>query len=70
MRLLAPALILLATTFAAPVYAGEPKPEQTEKEKAAEKPKKICKRVSEMGSRGSKRICMTREEWREFNQGN
>ncbi|MXO90161.1 hypothetical protein [Pontixanthobacter aquaemixtae] len=50
--------------------ATEPKPAETAKEEEAKEPKKICKRVQSMGSRRGERICMTREEWREYNRGN
>lgn len=72
MRLAATALILIAATVSTPVIAGDPKPTapEAEKKKEPKAEKKICRNVSEMGSRRSKRMCMTRDEWVDFNQGN
>lgn len=43
--------------------------EQVQEEKAEDK--RICRRISTgMGSRKKERVCMTSEEWREFNRGN
>ena len=49
--------------------AEEPKTEQVQEEKAEDK--RICRRINTgMGSRRKERVCMTRDEWREFNRGN
>ena len=49
--------------------AEEQKTEQAEERTAEDK--RICRRISTgMGSRKKERVCMTREEWREFNRGN
>jgi len=72
MRFIAPAMLAVAALVSAPTLAGEPKQETAEpaeKEQAREV-KKICRRITSMGSRRSERVCMTKEEWREFNQGN
>jgi len=49
-------------------------PTQNEAPAAAEQPKeeeRICRRIrTDMSSRRATRVCMTSEEWREFNQGN
>ncbi len=72
MRFIAPALLALACAAATPAVAGDPKPqaeEKAEKEQAREE-KKICRRITSMGSRRAERICMTKAEWREYNNGN
>ncbi|WP_454599274.1 hypothetical protein [Qipengyuania sp. SM2507] len=61
----------------APALAVEPdqKEAQSEKEQSvaqdeAAEPKKICRQIAlQSGSRQRERVCMTREEWREFNRG-
>lgn len=69
MRLIAAAAALCAFAVV-PAHAGDPAPEETEaKEDKSEKAKKICRYVSEMGSRRKTRMCMTAEQWREQNQG-
>lgn len=45
-------------------------------EGAAQKPekpreaKKICRRIQDMGSRRTQRVCMTREQWKDYNNAN
>ncbi len=70
MRFIAPALILLAVSVSTPVVAGDPQPAAEEKKEEAKKEKKICRRITSMGSRRSERVCMTREQWEEYNNGN
>ncbi|WP_245228503.1 hypothetical protein [Pontixanthobacter sp. CEM42] len=73
MRFIAPALILLAVSVSTPVAAGDPQPaapQAEERKEEAKKEKKICRRITSMGSRRSERVCMTREQWEEYNNGN
>ena len=72
MRFFAPAFLALAVTVAAPALAHDIKQEEprtAEKTEKAKGPKKICKRVSSMGSNRKERVCMTRKDWRAFNRG-
>jgi len=63
------ALALLAQAEPAQPAAEEPQTEQTEEQQTEEK--RICRRINTgMGSRKKERVCMTREQWREFNRGN
>ncbi|MCR2833956.1 hypothetical protein [Parerythrobacter lacustris] len=39
-----------------------------EAEKAPAAPKLQCRNVQEVGSRQSKRVCLTKEQWRDFNR--
>jgi len=62
----------IAAISSAPATSTSPNPEkseQVEKEETREE-KKICRRIQSMGSRRTERVCMTKEQWREFNQGN
>jgi len=62
----------IAVISSAPATSTSPNPEkseQVEKEETREE-KKICRRIQSMGSRRTERVCMTKEQWREFNQGN
>lgn len=69
MRLIAAAAALCAFAVV-PAHASDPAPEQTEaKEEEPKKAKKICRYVSDLGSRRKTRLCMTAEQWREQNQG-
>lgn len=75
MRLAVPGLALAASVLSIPAFAQEQTPAAPEQEERAEKKKvkkekKICRSVSEMGSRRSKRMCLTADEWTDFNQGN
>ncbi|MBU0669816.1 MAG: hypothetical protein KJ703_01695 [Alphaproteobacteria bacterium] len=61
-----------------PASAADPEQKEltSDKERAAaqevaSEPKQICRRVAiETGSRQRQRLCMTQEQWREFNRGN
>lgn len=57
-----------ALFVSAPVLAGEPDKEKTEKVEEAKEEKKICRRITEgMGSRKKVKVCLTRDEWKAFN---
>ena len=62
----------IAVMSSAPSTASNPKPEDSEKveKQEAREEKKICRRIQSMGSRRSERVCMTKKQWREFNNGN
>ncbi|MDJ0641342.1 MAG: hypothetical protein QNJ15_00860 [Erythrobacter sp.] len=61
----APAAALL---LSAPAFASDPEQAETEKVEKAKEEKKICRRVTEgMGSRRKVKVCLTREEWKNFN---
>ena len=75
MRLALPALALAALSM--PALAGEPEEKKDEGEKtdaqATEKTdnKKICRYIRmDISSRRKERVCLTKEGWQEFNQGN
>ena len=57
-----------SSTAAAPPPA-KPAP-AAEKSAELDPDQRICKTESVSGSQIPKRVCMTREEWREFNRGN
>ena len=65
------ALALVAQAEPAPAETTE-KPEAAEQEVTEQaEDKRICRRITAgMGSRRKEKVCMTREEWREFNRGN
>ncbi|MCB2083862.1 MAG: hypothetical protein KDD90_07420 [Sphingomonadaceae bacterium] len=70
MRYAAIALTLPLFTLALPAQAGEPKEPETEDTAKAETPKKICRYVTDgMGSRRKRRLCLTEQEWIDFNRG-
>tara|TARA_R110002072_G_scaffold58144_2_gene148712 strand:- start:10625 stop:10861 length:237 start_codon:yes stop_codon:yes gene_type:complete len=60
-----------------PAMAAEPEQKAAQGEKdrpaaqdEASEPKKICRQVAlQTGSRQRERVCMTKEQWREFNRG-
>ena len=70
------AFALALTGIPASATDPEQKEASSEKEQAvvpevASEPKKICRHVAiETGSRQRQRLCMTQEQWREFNRGN
>ena len=73
MRYALPMLALFA--FATPAMASEPEPRKEDQPEAEqptdEQPKKICRYVQmELGSRRKEKVCLTKEEWRRFNEGN
>ena len=70
MRFTTSALILLAATFTAPALAGDPKPGAPEEAQEAKEEKQICRRITSPGSRRSERVCMSQEQWKEYNNGN
>lgn len=67
---------LLALAFVAQAEPVQPAPKEEEQkvEKKKEEKvedKRICRRITAgIGSRKKERVCMTRAQWREFNQGN
>ena len=65
------AFALLAASVSADLSASEPpKAEQPKQEEAdtTQEPKKICRQIAmQMNSRRKERVCMTKEEWRDFN---
>lgn len=67
--IMALALVAQAEPVQPAPEAEEPKIEQAKEGKAEDK--RICRRINTgMGSRKKERVCMTRDEWREFNRGN
>jgi hypothetical protein len=47
---------------------AEAKAEKEAAEKAAKKTKKVCRRIrADASSRQKKRVCLTTEQWREYN---
>ena len=59
--------LALASTSPEP---SQPAENQAEAPKQAKADRKICRRVTDgMGSRRKVRLCMTKEEWRDFNRG-
>lgn len=80
MRFALPIAALAIPLLAVSALANEPhkgeKPSEAKTEKTEEAPeakedKRICRRVAtDMSSRRKTKVCLTKEEWREFNQGN
>ena len=74
MRFALPALALAALSM--PSIASEPaerdQPAETETQKPAEaKDEKICRYIRmDASSRRKEKVCLTKEGWVEFNQGN
>ena len=75
MRFALPALALAA--IAVPAIATEPQDKESDKkaeaqpEEAPAKEEKICRRIrTDISSRRKEKVCMTREEWVDFNNGN
>ncbi|WP_034920931.1 hypothetical protein [Erythrobacter sp. SD-21] len=71
------ALPLLAlATLSAPALATEPEDKKDEKKTDSQQPadaknEKICRYIRmDMSSRRKERVCLTKEGWTEFNQGN
>lgn len=68
-------LIALAT-LSAPAMANEPEEKKDEKKAEAQQPaeakdEKICRYIRmDMSSRRKEKVCLTKEGWTEFNQGN
>lgn len=68
---------MLSTVLALALLAGseanDPATQQEEAQQAApeaKEEKRICRRISEqMNSRRKTKVCMTKQEWREFNRG-
>ena len=74
MKFVAVAVTLASLTLSAPLLADKPKDDaqetSTESSEEAEKPKKICRAIrTDASSRRKERVCLTREQWREFNRG-
>ena len=67
------ATLLLSAIGASPSADATPEaPTEaaTEEKEGAKESRKICRRVTDgMGSRRKVRLCMTKEEWRDFNRG-
>ncbi|MDP4539334.1 hypothetical protein Q9K01_06835 [Qipengyuania sp. DY56-A-20] len=78
MRNLFSSLALALVLTGAPASAAEPAQKEVQGEKKPEaapqqasEAKQICRRVAiQTGSRQRERVCMTSEQWREFNRGN
>lgn len=79
MRIIAALLVFSTTALAPAVIAGEPKAESQNSESSSEEAKKreeapeakkICRRIQDMGSRRTQRVCMTREQWKDYNNAN
>lgn len=74
MRLALPALAL--ATLSIPALAAEPEEKKEDAKTEAQQPaeakdEKICRYVRmDMSSRRKERVCLTKEGWNEFNQGN
>ena len=74
MRFVLPLLAL--ATLSAPAMATEPEEQKDEKKAEAQKPaeakdEKICRYIRmDMSSRRKEKVCLTKEGWTEFNQGN
>jgi hypothetical protein len=57
-----------AETKAEAEAEAEAKAEKKAAEKAAKKTKKVCRRIrADASSRQKKRVCLTTEQWREYN---
>ncbi len=77
MRIVLSSFALALAVAGAPALAVEPalnqapgeKEQSAAQDKAAES-KQICRRVvTQMGSRKRERLCMTSDQWREYNRG-
>lgn len=74
MRFALPALALAALSM--PAVASEPEEKKDEKKTEAQKPaeakdEKICRYIRmDMSSRRKEKVCLTKEGWTDFNQGN
>ncbi|QZD89482.1 hypothetical protein K3148_11790 [Qipengyuania aurantiaca] len=67
--------VLALATFAAPAFANEPEEKKDEKPEAQEpaktEEKKICRFVQmDTSSRRREKVCLTKEGWIAFNNGN
>lgn len=70
MRIVIPTLAMALGLCSFSAAAAEPDQEKSAETRKTEKSKKICKNIEEgMSSRRKKRICLTKEEWVDFNQG-
>ena len=74
MRFALPALALAALSM--PAVASEPEEKKDEKKPEAQQPaeakdEKICRYIRmDMSSRRKEKVCLTKEGWTDFNQGN
>ena len=75
MKFVSLALAIAGVAIAAPVLSqnpgkqSEPRSEEASEEEA-EQPAKICRSIrTDPSSRRKQRVCMTRDQWREFNRG-
>ena len=57
-------LAACALVVAAPAVAGDETTPATPAADATAKPKMVCQRITEMGSRGYKKVCQTEAQWR------
>ena len=57
---------LACVTLAVPAYAAGTADDATPAADATAKPKEkmVCQRITEMGSRGYKKVCQTEAQWR------
>jgi hypothetical protein len=53
------------------VNSNPPENDQEQSESSERDKKLICRRINtEIGSRKTERVCLSREQWREYNRGN
>ena len=53
------------------VNPSPPENDQEQSESSERDKKLICRRINtEIGSRKTERVCLSREQWREYNRGN
>ncbi len=57
-------LAACALVTSAPAIAGDEAAPAAPAADAAAKPKMVCERITEMGSRGYKKVCQTEAQWR------
>ena len=63
--------LMLVTTPQSTEDQEQPEPKNSERTEEQAQPKKICRYIRmEMGSRRKEKVCLTKEEWVDFNQGN
>lgn len=64
--------LLAAPVIAEPTNdepAGEPKAETEQASAEPKEEEKICRHISQVGSRKKERKCLTRKDWIRFNRG-
>lgn len=78
MRIILSSLAFALILTGVPALAADPDQKEAQSEKQmpvvrdeTTEPKKICRRIAlQTGSRQRERVCMTKEQWTEFNRGN